>query len=310
MEIKKMLVPNGKIHSIHKGGGITTMNPKYIVIHETDNTGRGSGAYNHALLQYRGNPRKANWHYQVDSKDIYQSILDTTCVPHAGSFTGNSQGIGIELCVNSDGDFNKTKEHGAWLVAHLMKKHNISISRVVQHNFFSGKHCPRRIRDSKQWNTFLNTVNKYYGGKEIPSKNERPLQPSAGNISVGSYVTVKESAKKYANVDKTIPNWVKNNSYKVKEVKNGNALLSDINSWIKVSDLGLVQEVKPNQIGTVEILVPSLNVRQEADFKSKIVKTVKKGERYKVYAKKDGLWNVGGKQWVSAGTSYTKFYPI
>lgn len=308
MEIKKMLVPNGKIHSIHKSGGISTMKPRYIVIHETDNTGRGSGAYNHALLQYRGNPRKANWHYSVDSKEIYQSILDTTCVPHAGSFTGNSQGIGIELCVNVDGDFSVTVKKGAELTAYLMKKNNIPLSRVVQHNFFTGKNCPRNIRGRGLWNSFLKEVNNFYKGTVSP-KPEAPHQPMQGSIKVGSFVAVKQSATSYANSNKTIPSWVKNNSYKVKKIDGDKALLSDINSWVMLKDLGLVEEVKPTYIGVVEILVPSLNVREKPDFNSKVVKTLKKGSKYKVYRKENGLWNVGGNQWVSAGTSFTRFTP-
>lgn len=62
-------------------------------------------------------------------------------------------------------------------------------------------------------------------------------------------------------------------------------------------------------IGTVEILVPELNVRKHADLTSEVVGTVKAGTPYIVWAEKNGMWNVGGDQWVSAGTKYTRFYP-
>ncbi|PIC73357.1 M15 family metallopeptidase [Sporosarcina sp. P17b] len=61
------------------------------------------------------------------------------------------------------------------------------------------------------------------------------------------------------------------------------------------------------QIGIVKVLVNILNVREDASFSAKVVKTVKKGQSYKVYAMKNGMYNVGGKQWMSAGKKYTKF---
>jgi N-acetylmuramoyl-L-alanine amidase len=62
-------------------------------------------------------------------------------------------------------------------------------------------------------------------------------------------------------------------------------------------------------IGVATVLVDVLNVREHADFNSRVVGVVKKGEGYKVFAKTNGLYNVGGSQWISAGTEYTKFVP-
>jgi N-acetylmuramoyl-L-alanine amidase len=38
-----------------------------------------------------------------------------------------------------------------------MSKHNIPIGNVVQHNKWSGKNCPRRLRASG-WSTFINQI--------------------------------------------------------------------------------------------------------------------------------------------------------
>ena len=62
-------------------------------------------------------------------------------------------------------------------------------------------------------------------------------------------------------------------------------------------------------VGTLEVLCDSLNVRQSASFDAPIVKTIGKGQWYKVYALSNGLYNLGGNQWCSAGTSYVKYYP-
>ncbi|MBG0967504.1 N-acetylmuramoyl-L-alanine amidase [Bacillus sp. SRB3LM] len=62
-------------------------------------------------------------------------------------------------------------------------------------------------------------------------------------------------------------------------------------------------------IGVVEILVAELNVRESASFDSRVVKTVKKGETYQTWGLSNGMYNVGGNQWVSAGPAYVKFTP-
>ena len=81
---------------------------KYIVIHETDNFANGAGAKNHAEFLSNNNTESTSWHYTVDDKEIYHHIPDNEIAFHAATKTGNLYGIGIELCVNSDGNFEKT----------------------------------------------------------------------------------------------------------------------------------------------------------------------------------------------------------
>lgn len=71
-----------------------------------------------------------------------------------------------------------------------------------------------------------------------------------------------------------------------------------------------VKKPESDNIGIVEILSDSLNVRKEANFKSTIVKVVKKGDKYKVYTEKNGLYNLGGNQWCSANSKYVKYTPV
>lgn len=59
--------------------------------------------------------------------------------------------------------------------------------------------------------------------------------------------------------------------------------------------------------GVVTIEVENLFIREQADFNSKTVKTVHEGETYKVYAKKNGMYNLGGNQWVTASSKYVSF---
>lgn len=136
------------------------MTPKYITIHETANTSKGANAKAHANLLYSGNQsRVASWHFTVDDREIYQHLPTNEIGYHAGDGggSGNRQSIGIEICVNSDGNFTKAKANAAWLVRHLLTKHNIPIGNVVQHNRWSGKNCPANLRKSG-WSAFINQI--------------------------------------------------------------------------------------------------------------------------------------------------------
>ena len=69
---------------------------------------------------------------------------------------------------------------------------------------------------------------------------------------------------------------------------------------------------KPSQIGVVEIITDELNLRDQPNANGKIIRVLKKGEKYKAY-KKDittGWYNLGGNQWCSGGEKYVKFTKI
>ena len=61
--------------------------------------------------------------FQVDDDSIYQSLPTNEVGWHAGdgNGSGNMKSIGIEICVNSDGNFKRAVENAAWLTKHLME---------------------------------------------------------------------------------------------------------------------------------------------------------------------------------------------
>src|SRR5690625_2232520 len=136
---------------------------KYIVIHETANTSKGANADAHARLQASGNSRSASWHYQVDDKEIVQSFDDNKQCWHAGNKYYNQNSIGIEICVNSDGNFKKAVDNAVKLTKHLMDKYNIPTSNVIQHNQASGKNCPRYLRSGAKGVTWAQFKAKLSG---------------------------------------------------------------------------------------------------------------------------------------------------
>lgn len=105
----------------------------------------GVGAKNHAKFLKNNISAGTSWHYTVDSKEIYHHIPDNEIAYHAANDIGNEYGIGIELCVNQDGNFNKTFENATKLVAYLLKEYDLTINDIKTHHDFSGKDCPHLI---------------------------------------------------------------------------------------------------------------------------------------------------------------------
>ncbi|MFP3636962.1 N-acetylmuramoyl-L-alanine amidase family protein, partial [Bacillus sp. SIMBA_033] len=85
-----------------------------------------------------------SWHYTVDENCIYQHLPLNENGWHAGAGrgTGNMKSIGIEICENADGNFEKAIENAQWLIRQLMQEQGISLSNVVPHKHWSGKECP------------------------------------------------------------------------------------------------------------------------------------------------------------------------
>ncbi|UHR03238.1 N-acetylmuramoyl-L-alanine amidase [Peptoniphilus sp. GNH] len=114
---------------------------QYLVIHDTGNSGSGANAFNHYKF-FAGGNRNASAHYFVDDHEIVQIIGDGFSAWHCGDTQGygralngvrNCTSIGIELCINSDGDYQKAYENLVELVKNLMSKFNVSIGSVCRH---------------------------------------------------------------------------------------------------------------------------------------------------------------------------------
>lgn len=79
-----------------------------------------------------------------------------------GSYGGNNNSIGIEMCVNTSGDIFDTWQRNAKLVAKLLIENNLDLTRVKQHNTFTGKNCPQSLIGTNYWDTFMEMVTLEY----------------------------------------------------------------------------------------------------------------------------------------------------
>ena len=77
---------------------------------------------------------------------------------------GNYNSIGIESCVNKGSDLWYTWQITAQLVADIMIRNDLDMTRVKGHHFFSGKNCPQPMleNDCEIWREFLQLVESEY----------------------------------------------------------------------------------------------------------------------------------------------------
>ncbi|MDB6155857.1 MAG: n-acetylmuramoyl-l-alanine amidase [Chthoniobacteraceae bacterium] len=159
--------------------------PTYITIHSTDNTSRGADAHSHAVYQKSGKSKGRHniigyvaWHFTVDDHSTYQSLPTNERGEHADyDGPGNQTSIGIEMCVNRDGNRQATIDRTARLTAWLMRKHRIPLNHVVPHMHWRQirhddhkdlgyKKCPSILLDRGQlgpkWAAFISRVRSYY----------------------------------------------------------------------------------------------------------------------------------------------------
>ncbi|GAA5417803.1 N-acetylmuramoyl-L-alanine amidase CwlH [Paraliobacillus ryukyuensis] len=148
VKVKKQLVSEHVIDERSYGYG----NPvNTITIHQTGNTHAGADAQAHANIQTNMNSRQASWHYTVDDEEAIQSFPDNVQCWHAtdGGGPGNTTSLAIELCINKDGDYEKTVQNGAELARELLDKHHLTVNDLRQHHDWHTKNCPAQIRAGK-----------------------------------------------------------------------------------------------------------------------------------------------------------------
>src|SRR5699024_12249322 len=99
-----------------------------------------------------------------DTHPIEHSYETTQCYDAGdGRGKGNYESIGVEMCVNSDVDYNQTLSNAASLIADIMKRRNIPLKNVVSHGYWTCKDCPRELLAGKNdisWNDFKKIIHQ------------------------------------------------------------------------------------------------------------------------------------------------------
>lgn len=156
---------------------------KYLVIHDTGNASKGADAMSH-YRYFNGGNRNASAHYFVDDKQVVQLVGDSLSAWHVGDGRGrygitNANSLGIEMCINADGNYAKMYYHTVELAKNIMRKFNIPIERVVRHYDASRKTCPAHMRKSN-WQAWAQFKKDIQG----PIKLKIDLSKSSTAVSV------------------------------------------------------------------------------------------------------------------------------
>ncbi len=156
--------------------------PKALVLHWTGNTGAGADAVaNRNYFNSVG--RSVSAHYIVDDQQVVQCLPENEMAYHVGAekYTPkalellspypNDCTLGIEMCVNRDGDFRQTYANTVALVSHILHRRGWYTDRLWRHYDVTGKVCPAYwVEDSyavrygfasaaEGWAQFRNDVN-------------------------------------------------------------------------------------------------------------------------------------------------------
>ena len=274
------------------------MTAEFIVVHNTANDATAQNEVAYMI----GNKNQVSFHYAVDDQEVVQGIPINRNAWHAGDGNGegNRKGISIEICYSKSGGtrFDQAEKNAAHFIATLLRERGWGIEKVKKHQDFRNKYCPHRTLD-KGWNGFIQMIKSYL--------NDMPVTSSS--FKVGEKVRVKESATQYA-TGQELAWFVKGSIYEVTKVAGDKLLLSDIISWVWIDDVEKVSAntvVATTQSFLVEIICDELNIRQKADFNSKIVGTVKRGEVYTIIQEENGLGKLkSGVGYISLNSKYVK----
>lgn len=183
--------------------------PIAIVIHDTGNTSVGADADANFRYFNSGN-RDASADFFVDDHSIirandYHRYYTWHCgdiLPNPGPFygiIGNYNSLGIEICINKDGNYNKAYQNAVELVQYLMNELNIGIDMVIRHNDVSGKTCPGSMAANNWalWWKFKDLVEN--GGGLTMSQYEELL-----NKINNQQTTINNLSKKVNELNKSI----------------------------------------------------------------------------------------------------------
>ena len=191
LPIKKSYLTNHNRPALRNRQFYSIRKLKGIIAHWTANPGWGADALANRNY-FNTTTRKASAHYIVDDHSIIQCLPDSEVGYHVGAktykpigkeilegnLTPNFFTIGFEMCVNLDGDWDKTYQNAMELTQYLLNKYNFTINELYRHYDITGKLCPRMMIEEKDWQTFKRDVNK-----GLDFQIEHPVKQGMVNVN-------------------------------------------------------------------------------------------------------------------------------
>jgi hypothetical protein len=170
--------------------------PATLTVHETANPNPGADARMHRnFVANGGGSSLASFSLCVDSSRAVVIVDLTKATYHAGTRLGNYTSGSVETCVNSDGNWTKTKDNLAKLIAAWLNVWGLGAAAVVQHNVWYGKNCPSTIRKEGSWAALLTKAGSYLETLKGP----QPEPPPANQTAIEAYHDTTGGFAQYGN---------------------------------------------------------------------------------------------------------------
>ncbi len=268
---------------------------KGLVIHWTANLHRGANAIRNRNY-FNTTSVYASAHYIVDDHSIIQCLPDHEVAYHVGGrryrpigesiredgLTPNYFLIGLEMCVNSDGDWNKTYRHSVDLARHLLNKYNFTINEMYRHYDITGKLCPRMMINEADWQAFRNKVNK-----GLAFKMENPMK--RGFVNTAELNVRTGNGVQYPVIDQLHQN---------DELE----VFEQLGNWYRIGDNRWVHKhyvviTFAKKDGVVEDPT-GLNVRSGPGTRHPVVEVLKDGSSVEIIDQKGNWYKIGSGKWV------------
>lgn len=169
-----------KISSKHRPG-IKRTGFLGVTFHETGNTKIGANAKAHETYYHNlansNSGSSIGYHCFVDDKEaFFMHPLDEIAWTNGdGNGDGNMKTISVEICVNSDGNFSKARENGAYVAATILHTYGVKTvvgvtgvnaqgnkekANLFQHRTWMNKNCPEQIRNKGLWTSLVSATQK------------------------------------------------------------------------------------------------------------------------------------------------------
>ncbi len=183
---------------------------KYIVVHDTGNTGKGADAERH-YQYFNGGDRNSSADVFVDDHQaIKVNDWNTYYTWHCGDGHGkygitNGNSVGVEMCINSDGDYEKAFDRTVAVVKELMQTLGVDANHVVRHYDASRKNCPMSMSSGNwaRWKEFKRRITETEG---LTVTQYEELKSEIAGLKKA----IEEiKPKVYRYMDNNMPEWAK-----------------------------------------------------------------------------------------------------
>ncbi len=151
-----------------------TEKPRYIVVHSTGNPKKGANAAAHFSYWNAGNVGQSADFVVDDGGAMQINDYERYYTWHCGDGKGrygitNANSIGIEICINEDGNLERTLDYTVDLIKKL--KAETGIENVVRHYDASRKLCPAVLAEN-DWALWKELKRRVAEVEELTSVND------------------------------------------------------------------------------------------------------------------------------------------